>query len=72
MLQDDSSNIIDKIVELPLRKPCKIFKQKGIETVMMSANKNNILKPGEQVVEKEDVYGTVEKLFENHNFFVIG
>lgn len=39
--QDNTSNIIDELIELPLRKACKIFKQKGIETVMSSANKNN-------------------------------
>lgn len=55
--QDDIPNIIDEIIELPLRKACKIFKQKGIETVMSSANKNNVLPIGEKPTEREDVYG---------------
>lgn len=50
--------IIDAIIELPFRKICKILSQKGIESVMSSANKNNILKPGEKRKEKEDVYGS--------------
>lgn len=72
LLQDNANDIIDERIELPLRKACKIFKQKGIETVMSSANKNNVLKPGEQAIEKEDVYGSVEKLFENHFFLEAG
>ena len=47
--------VIDTIIELPLRKACKIFKNKNIETVMSSANKNNLLKPGEKSTEKEDI-----------------
>ena len=53
LLEDDTTNIIDKIIELPLRKACKIFKEKGIETVMSSANKNNVLKSGEKTIEKD-------------------
>ena len=71
-MKNDDNNIIDQIVELPLRKACKIFKQKGIETLMSSANKNNILKPGECPIEKEDVYVSIEKLFENRNFLEAG
>lgn len=55
--QDDISNIIDEIIELPLRKACKIFKEKGIETVMSSANRNNVLLTGEKPTERESVYG---------------
>lgn len=55
--QDDTLNLIDEIIELPLRNACKIFKQKGIETVMSSANKNNILPSGVKPTEKEDVAG---------------
>lgn len=49
---------IDGIIELPLRKACEIFRRKGIETVMSSANKSNVLKQGEKPKEKEDVYPT--------------
>lgn len=70
--ENDTNNIIDTIVELPLRKACKVFAQKGIETIMSSANKENILKAGEKRVEKEDLYGSVEKMFESHSFFDAG
>ena len=34
LVKDEAENeeIIDKIIELPLRKACKVFKEKGIET----------------------------------------
>lgn len=54
----DAETLIDEIIELPLRNACKIFKKKGIETLMSSANKNNVLEAGEKVIEKEDVYGS--------------
>ena len=46
---------IDGKIELPLRNACKIFKSKGIETVMSSANINNLLQPGEHSFEREDL-----------------
>lgn len=49
--------IIDKIIEKPLRNSIKIFRQKGIKTIMSSCNKNNILKFGERRKEKEDIKG---------------
>lgn len=42
--EKDAYEIIDKIIEIPLRKACKIFKEKNIETTMSSANKKNIQK----------------------------
>lgn len=54
-LLEDSSDIIDKIIELPLREACRIFKEKGIQTVMSSANKTNLVLKGEKVIEKEDL-----------------
>ncbi len=71
-LLQKTDNIIDEIIELPLRKACKIFKQKGMETVMSSANKNNIIRVGEKAIEKEDIYGSPEKLFETHTFLEAG
>lgn len=53
--EQNADEIIDKIVELPLRKSCKILRQKGIKTVMSSANKNNVLQLGQKRKEKEDV-----------------
>ncbi len=39
---------------------------------MSSANRNNITKAGETALEKEDIYGTIEKAFENHTFLDAG
>lgn len=61
--KDDAEVIIDQIIELPLRKACRIFRKKGIQTAMSSANKNNVLKPGEEPTEKEDVYGNGQQWF---------
>lgn len=72
ILGEETDDIIEKIVELPLRSACKRLKQKGIETIMSSANKNNLLKPGQKPIEKEDVYGSIEKVFENHTFLDAG
>lgn len=55
--EENAGDFIDKIIELPLRNACKVFLKKGIETVMSSANKNNIVLPNEKPIEKEDVYG---------------
>ncbi len=54
---EDGDEIIDLIVEKPLRKACKIFRAKGIETVMSSANRKNVLPQGVKPTEKEDVRG---------------
>lgn len=53
--KENPEKIIDEVVELPLRRACKIFAKKGIETLMSSANKKNVLKKGEEPVEKEDI-----------------
>lgn len=58
LIKENSTNdIIDQIVEEPLRKACKELKSKGIETVMSSANRNNLLQEGERALEREDVEG---------------
>lgn len=69
---EESNDLIDRIIELPLRKACKIFRDKGIETIMSSANKNNVLEDGKSPTEKDDVYGTLEKLMESHYFTEAG
>lgn len=60
---ENSNDLIDKIIELPLRKACKIFKDKNIETNMSSANKKNLPKNGIRI-EKEDL-----KLDDNFHYF---
>lgn len=72
LLENSDIDIIDEIVELPLRSACKLFRDKGIETVMSSANKNNILKDGEKALEREDVIENFSKLFETHTFLDAG
>lgn len=52
---ENSDEIIDKIIELPLRKACKIFKNKNIETNMSSSNKKNLPKNDTKRIEKEDL-----------------
>ncbi|MBQ6991690.1 MAG: hypothetical protein IJN50_02060 [Clostridia bacterium] len=53
--RENADEVIDAIIELPLRRACKFFRQKGVKTVMSSANKNNVLKPGIKPTEKEDI-----------------
>lgn len=69
--QKSAFNIIDEVVELPLRKACKIFNTLGIETVMSSANQTNVLKADEKPKEKADVYNP-EKFLEKHTFYEAG
>ena len=59
----DAEEIIDRIIELPLRKPCKDFYKKGIRTIMSSANKNNIVAEGKTPKKKKDVSGKSQHLF---------
>ena len=65
------NKIIDEIVELPLRKACKIFWKKGVQTVMSSANKTNVMPRGMMTVEKEDVKGR-EIFYPAPTFFEAG
>ena len=66
---DKPESLMERIIELPLINACKIFKNKGIETVMSSANKNNLLKPGEKPKEKEDVYSDGQQWLLNHPIY---
>ena len=52
---ENPDDIINQIIELPLRKACQIFKNKNIETNMSSANKKNLPKKGKKRIEKEDL-----------------
>lgn len=61
--EENFDEIIDSIIELPFRNVCRWFREKGIETVMSSANKNNILKPEDKRTEKEDVFGNGQQWF---------
>lgn len=59
----DAEEIIDRLIEEPLKKPCKEFYKKGIRTIMSSANKNNIVPNGESPKKKKDVSGKSQHLF---------
>ena len=61
--KNDAEEIIDRIIEIPLRKPCKDFYKKGIRTIMSSANKNNIVPQGKTSKKKKDVSGKGQYLF---------
>lgn len=70
LLNNDSpESLMERIIELPLRSACRIFRNKGIETVMSSANRNNVLKPGEKALEKEDVYGNGQEYLLNRPIY---
>ena len=53
--KENAQEVIAKVIELPLQKACNIFLRKGIETVMSSANKKNVLQEWEKPVEREDI-----------------
>ena len=60
---NNPDELIKELIELPLQKPCAIFKEKGIETCMSSANANNIMPFGKRRIEKEDVFGKGQEWF---------
>ena len=70
--EENADSIIDQIIELPLRKACKIFKAKNIETNMSSANKKNLPKKGTQRIEKEDLNLDDKFHYLKPNFTVAG
>ena len=57
----DANEIIELIIEKPLQKACKECKEKNIETVMSSANKNNIIKKGEKRTDRKKVIDDAKK-----------
>ena len=61
--KENAEEIIDKIIEEPLKKPIKSFYKKGIRTIMSSANKNNVVPKGGKPKKKKDVSGNSQYLF---------
>ena len=51
----NAEEIINTIIEKPLQKACIECKEKNIETVMSSANRNNIRKKNKKRVDRADV-----------------
>lgn len=64
--KENAEEIIDRIIEEPLKKPIKAFYKKGIRTVMSSANKKNIVPMGKKPKKKEEV---AEISLENNSDF---
>lgn len=50
----NADEIIETIIEKPLQKACKECKNKNIETVMSSANKNNLVKKNKIRINKRE------------------
>lgn len=69
--EEDSYKIIEKIIEKPLQKACKDFKNKNIETVMSSANKSNIMKNDDKIVRKGDLIQILKK-HKLKSFYMVG
>lgn len=56
LLKDKNPDeIIEIIIEKPLQKACRECREKNIETLMSSANKNNIVKNNKKRINKADV-----------------
>lgn len=67
----NAEEIIEIIIEKPLQKACKACKEKNIETVMSSANKNNIVKKNKKRIDKKDVVKKI-KQHKMQNFMQAG
>lgn len=57
----NADEIIEIIIEKPLQKACKACKDKNIETVMSSANRNNIVKNNKKEIKRKDVIELANK-----------
>lgn len=51
----NADEMIEILIEKPLQRACKECKEKNIETVMSSANRNNIVKNDQERVNKIDI-----------------
>ena len=58
---NDPDKLIESIIEKPLQKACKDFKNKNIETCMSSANKKNILKDNSKRATKSVILNNMNK-----------
>ena len=68
LLQNKNGDeLIELIIEKPLQKACKKCKEKNIETVMSSSNKNNAL--SKKRITKKDILKNASKM---QNFLELG
>ena len=58
---EDADELIYKIIEKPLQNACKACKDKNIETVMSSANKNNIMTRKQKRINKLELKQMLQK-----------
>ena len=58
---EDADELIYKIIEKPLQNACKTCKDKNIETVMSSANKNNIMTKKQKRINKHELKQMLQK-----------
>ena len=58
---EDADELIYKIIEKPLQNACKACKDKNIETVMSSANKNNIMTKKQKRINKHELKQMLQK-----------
>lgn len=58
---EDADELIYKIIEKPLQNACKTCKDKNIETVMSSANKNNIMTKKQKRINKHELEQMLQK-----------
>ena len=62
MLENENADdLISRIIEKRLQEACRECKNKNIETVMSSANKNNIVKYNEKRIDKKDLVQMLKK-----------
>lgn len=59
--KNNADELIYKIIEKPLQNACKACKDKNIETVMSSANKNNIMTRKQKRINKLELKQMLQK-----------
>ena len=57
----NAAEMIEIIIEKPLQKACKACKDKNIETIMSSANRNNIVKKNKKEITKKEIVELADK-----------
>ena len=58
---DNPDDLIYRIIEKPLQKACIDCREKNIETVMSSSNKNNIMDDNRKRITKQEMIKKLEK-----------
>lgn len=62
LLENKSAEkLIEMLIEKPLQKACAVCREKNIDTVMSSGNKNNIVKKDTNRIKRKDVIEAAKK-----------